>query len=813
MFIHYSNMKDLCICAFLISYTSAAWAQSSISGSVSDPQGQPMVSANVLLLQPNDSSLVKGVVSDINGDFAITQVQQGNYLLSASMIGYTTLFQPLSLNGQHLAVGELVLREDVQQLGEVVVRTSKPPFEQHLDKLVVNVENSILATGGTAMDVLARSPGVTINQQSNNISLAGKQNVLVMINGKLSPLPLDAVMQQLAGISADNIEKIELITSPSAKYDAQGDAGIINIILKKNQEYGTNGSYTLTAGYGRFEKGMGAINLNHRSGKVNLYADYSYNHDHLWQFFSTDRMITYQGQNSYTEINMDREGYRQVHNGRVGMDIEISPNTSLGLVGSGLSNRFEQNATAFSEVSKGQILLNRTDIALNEVNHWSSMMGNMNLRHQFGEHSLSMDVDYLYYDNENPSNYKMEYQSNEGVSSMPDEIALEKTTPIYMWVAKADLEFSLGEAGSLETGLKGIRNRMDNDVVLNQLFQDRWVLSQRFSQSFLLKEDLAAAYVNFYTELGDKTQLQTGIRTEYTRMMIPADSVGKAATFELNFWSLFPTLFLSRKISDQHKVQLSYNRRITRPSYTEIAPFVFFMDPNTYFTGNPALRPTLSNKIQAGYTFDERFIFNLSYSHDRHFIASFQATTEPETNLVYFRSKNLDRFHTWSATASFPLNPTKWWQIQNNLVGSYQQILTNYEGVDLDIRRWIAQVNTVHTFLLPLDMSAELSAFYNSPTQFGIAQFGGTGTVSTALQKSFSEGRSKLSLSIHDIFWTNRFIVKSNSAELNDHQRWDLLFEPRVVRISCSHNFGSQKVKGKGGRSTGSEEERKRMGI
>jgi outer membrane receptor protein involved in Fe transport len=382
-----------------------------------------------------------------------------------------------------------------------------------------------------------------------------------------------------------------------------------------------------------------------------------------------------------------------------------------------------------------------------------------------------------------------------------------------MWVAKADLEFSLGKASRLETGLKGIRNRMNNDVVLNQLFQDRWVLSQRFSQNFLLKEDLAAAYINFFTELDEKTQLQTGLRTEYTRMLIPADSVGRDAAFDLNFWSLFPTFFLSRKLSERHKFQLSYNRRITRPSYTDIAPFVFFMDPNTYFTGNPALRPTLSNQLQAGFTLNDRFIFNMSYSHDRDFIAGLQATTEPETNLVYFRSRNLDRMHIWSVTASFPLNPTKWWQIQNNFVGSYQQILTDYDSVDLDIRRWIAQVNTVHTFLLPLDMSAELSANYNSPTQFGIAQFGGTGEVSAALQKTFNEGRSKLILNIYDIFWTNRFIVESNSVELNDHQYWELLFEPRVVRISFSHNFGSQKVKGKGGRSTGSEEERKRMGI
>jgi outer membrane receptor protein involved in Fe transport len=510
---------------------------------------------------------------------------------------------------------------------------------------------------------------------------------------------------------------------------------------------------------------------------------------------------------------MDRDGYRLVHNGRVGMDIELGPQTTLGLVGSGLSNRYAQDATAVSDVSQEQALLTRTDIVLNEVNHWSSMMGNINFRHQFGDHSLSLDVDYLYYANDNPSNYTMEYQRNEAVPILPDEISLEKTTPIHMWIAKADLEFSLGEAAKLETGLKGVRNRMNNDVTLKQLFQDSWVLSQRFSQNFLLEEDLAAAYLNFYTRLDDKTQLQSGLRTEYTRMLIPSDSVGKEAQFDLNFWSLFPTFFLSRKISDQHQVQLSYNRRITRPSYTEIAPFVFFMDPNTYFTGNPELRPTLSNQIQAGYTFGERFIFNLSYSHDRHFIARLQATTEPETNLVYFQSKNLDRLHTWSATASFPLNPTKWWQIQNNLVGSYQRILTKYEGFDMDIRRWIAQVNTVHTFLLPLNMSAELSAFYNSPAQFGIAQFGGTGFVSAALQKSFAEGRSKLSLSISDIFWTNRFIVESNSAELNDHQRWNLLFEPRVVRISFTHNFGSQKVRDKRGRSTGSEEERNRMGI
>ena len=263
-------------------------AQSTIHGSIKDAADQAMPFANVLLLNAQDSTLITGNTSDLEGDFILENLDPGTFLLKLSMIGYEDLLTDpftLAATEETKSFPTFTLRENSVQLAEVQLVAKKPLFEQKIDRMVVNVENSITSAGSTALEVLKRSPGIVINPQTNAISMNGKDGVIVMINGKITRMPMDAVIQMLEGMSSDNIKSIELIHTPPADFDAGSNAGFINIVMKKNQDEGFNGGYSMKAGYGKAEKAGGAINFNSRNNNVNVYGDYSINYNNALKFY------------------------------------------------------------------------------------------------------------------------------------------------------------------------------------------------------------------------------------------------------------------------------------------------------------------------------------------------------------------------------------------------------------------------------------------------------------------------------------------------------------------------------------------------
>lgn len=312
----------------LLLFTTSVIAQQTVTGNLQSANGQPLAQASVLLLNANDSSFVKGAIADPSGTYVFDQAGAGRYQVVASLVGYqTTYSSPFSLSGTGGThrVDLLTIAPTTKQLGEVTVVAKKPPFEQQLDKLVVNVASVITSAGGSALDVLERSSGVRVDRQNGSISLGGRDGVMVMINGKLSRLPLDAVVQLLSGMNADNIATIELIANPTAKYDAEGNAGLINIVLKRNQDQGTNGSYAFMGGYGRYEKTSGSLSLNHNRGRVNLFSTVSYNYDYRWFDWVAIRTQRVQGELWRNHQFSDRYMRRYTGDFRVGAEISFAP--------------------------------------------------------------------------------------------------------------------------------------------------------------------------------------------------------------------------------------------------------------------------------------------------------------------------------------------------------------------------------------------------------------------------------------------------------------------------------------------------------
>jgi hypothetical protein len=801
---------------FILSFLLAleAFTQSQIRGKVQESDGKPLPFANVLLVNAKDSTLVKGMVSSEAGLYSLDRVGVGEYRIAATMVGYKQIYSPpFTINQERktIQLDALILPEEARQLNEVTIEASKPLFEQHLDRLVVNVQSSITAAGATALEVLERSPGITVNRQNNTVAMSGKEGVVVMINGKQSRVPMSTVVQMLGSMNAGNIEKIELITTPSSNYDAEGNAGVINIVMKKNMEYGTNGSYALTMGYGWYERPAASVNFNHRTQKLNLFGDYSFALNHIWNKFAFQREINYQDVVTQTNNVVLRQPRRYNHTARLGFDYNLSSQTTLSGLVSGFSDKFKVTENNTTHIIRSQEIIKNIKVRHNEINHWQHLMGNLNLQHKFpGNQQISLDADYLYYYDDNPHQYTNNHLMLSEGEAWQDQLTMTKKTPIHLWVSKADYTKNISEQTKLEAGVKATISRLHNNVELKSLESGIWQVDTAFTQHIQMLEDIGAAYVNFSHQINAKTKLQTGLRWEYTHTDM--DTREGKPILERKYHNLFPSLFISRDLSKKNSVQFSYGRRITRPTYNDLAPFVFFIDPSTFLSGNLALRPAITDALQATYRFKGSYLLTMGYSHDKHTIIQWQIHVDPKTNKQYARSENLKNSDTYSLNFTFPLKLTSWWQMQNNMMGIWQINRSVYEGVPVQMSAGYARANITQSFTLPAGFSAEISGFYQSRSPFGIAYMKAFGTLNIGLQKKLLNDKGNFRLTVDDLFWTNRLTIISDYPELNLKSDIVGLFsEPRVVRLTYSRNFGNKNVKATQHRSTGSEEERKRV--
>lgn len=800
----------------IFSFINFAFGQGQIVGKVQESRGTPFPFANVILLRAPDSVMVKGVISGENGAYIFENIKPGQYVVAASMVGFQKTYSPVFVlspeTGTH-QVKTLVLLEGNKQLQSVEVVAQKPLFEQHLDRLVVNVQSSIVSAGATALDVLERSPGITVNRQSSTLNISGKNGVVVMINGKPSRVPMATVIQMLSGMNAGNLDKVEIITTPSAQYDADGNAGIINLVLKKNENYGTNGTYSLTMGYGWYEKPAGTFNLNHRTEKLNLYTDYSFARDHSYNRIETLRQTTYQGQVIQTSSLNQRQPVRTTHTARLGFDYNLNAKTTLSGILSGFSNRFDTgpgDERGESETRRDNILVGAVRTQHQEVNHWRHLMGNLNLNHKLTPtQEISLDTDYLYYHDRDPHLYQNTFELFNPRETRQDQLSMKKITPIRLWVSKADYRNTLGENTKLEAGFKATLSGLENQVTVQDFKEGVWQPNTEFSQHIQMQENIGAAYVNFNHQLPHKVKLQTGFRYEYTHTDLT--TITNEPIVERRYGNLFPSVFLSRDLTKKSSMQVSYSRRITRPTYDNLAPFVYFIDPNTFLSGNTSLRPTLTDAFQATYRFRESYLFTLGYSYDKTPISAWQIHLDPATNKQYARAENLKNSQNYSLNLSLPLTLTNWWQIQGNIMGAWLNNVGLYDGRELSVQGGFGTVNLSQTFKLPKNFSAELSGFYQTRSLSGIAYAKPFGALNAGLQKKLNKEKGVLRVSIDDIFWTMRFSMLTDQPSLNLYSNFNLRFsDPRVVRLTYSRNFVNQKMQAGTRRETGSAEERRR---
>ncbi len=784
-------------------------AQVKIYGTVTDVVNKPVAAANVLLLNYSDSSLVKGTITQAQGNYSFENIKPGKYFTLISYTGFKSLYtSPVEISKEDINSGSLQLLKEEKELNVVTVLARKPMFEQKIDRMVINVKNSITSAGGSALEVLEKSPGVVVNRQNNSVALNGKDGVVVMINGKASRMPMDAVVQMLSGMNASNIDRIELITTPPANFDAEGNAGFINIVLLTNPNKGLNGSYSLTMGYGNGVAPAASMNFNYRNKKINLFGDYSFtwkNPEQDWYFFHKTISQGIQTDNTTETLRHTKEGQQ---NARLGIDIQLTPKTIIGALVGGYDSKWNMTAYNALSIVKNNIPDTTVSIVNTELNRWKHAMANINFSHTFKEGEvITADLDYLYYKDDNPNDYLNKYFNGNGTALNTEQTRSTKLTPIKIWVGKVDYTRRLNKKVFAEAGGKLALSKFINDVAVETKQQNNWVKDPDLTEKYNLKEDIAAAYTALSIEASAKTTLKLGMRYEYTVSNL--GSVSQQNIVDRKYGRLFPSVFMSHKIDDNNSFNLSYSRRITRPTFKDMAPFVIFVDPFTFFSGNSGLQPAFSNIVKADYLV-KSFVFSVSYTNEDGSIAGFQPKTSKDNKQI-FAAENLDYIKTVNISLSLPFTIAKWWTMQNNIQGNWQQLSAIYSKGPFKVEQKNFSFNSSQNFILPHNFSIELSGFYQSKGLSGATVIKGRGLVNFGAQKKFTDNKSKLRFAINNIFDGGDFNGTTDIPSENIYSALNLRFMFRTYVLTYSYNFGNNTIKNRRQRSTASDEEQGRL--
>ncbi|WP_276372252.1 TonB-dependent receptor [Chryseolinea sp. H1M3-3] len=782
------------------------FSQGSIKGKITDGQ-QDLSSVTVLLLD-SGAALVKGVTTDSIGEFLFENVGQGVYVISASMIGYADFISPrVSIsNDAHVAIPQIVLNETSIELNEVIIKAEKPFYEQRMDRLVINVQGSITSAGNTILELLQKSPGVVVNKQNNSISMNGKSGVRIMIDGKLTQLPTDVIVQMLDGMNSSNVEKIELITTPPAKYDAEGNAGIIHIVTKGNADFGTNGTIGITLGAHWAETLGGNFNLNSRNKKFAYSLDYSVLRNHNLHIMKMNRRSIDKESVQTINGNSDRENVTHQQNLTAGFEWNISDKTMLNLLLTGYRRdwRLKALANEINNAAWDSTVIAKTKI--NESNIWQSVTGAMGLHTKLNsKNEINFNLDYLFYHNSNPSDYNYELSYSQRNVKETSKIDLKKNTPIHFIIGKMDYVYAISPYITLEAGVKAVVSTLSNDILVKRTANDTWAIDPAFTSNSNLREYINAAYVSSKWTPDDRWQISTGLRYEYTHTSIGTPTEKNLVDRKYGYF--FPSISLKKDFDHERDLQFSFSRRITRPTYNDMAPFVFFWGPSTFSGGNTTLRPAVSNAFKIGYHV-KNWLISLHFNHSLNEITVWQPEIDSETNVIY-RAQNLKYLKTFGITTLYNIGIASYWEVQSNVTAQYQIAQTSQHQHHTRLHQYGINFNLINIVKLPRDFTIEISGMYQSKTLSGIAWFMSAGSLNAGIQKQFGK-KGTLRFSIDDILNTNNWRIKTDMPEENLYSYFHYNFNNRFVRVTFTRTLGNHKprvVKSK----TGSDEERGRI--
>jgi len=811
--------------AFLtLSFSGFAQKNSSLSGQVKDESQKPLAGITVSLYKAKDTSLVKAAITDKTGAYVFDIVKEGAYYVGVTGIGYKKTISGLIelKDGGNAVVPSFNLQPEAKGLKEVTVQGRKPMFEQKPDKLVVNVDASPTNAGANALEVLEKSPGITVDKDGN-ISLKGKAGVQVFIDGKPAYLSGADLANFLRNMQGSQLDQIEIMTNPPAKYDAAGNSGIINIKTKRSLQFGYNGSVTTGYTQGRYQRYNNSFVFNYRKNKVNVFANGNFNARNSFQELDIQRSFS----NATTKevVSLFEQQTRMIHknrslNGKVGLDFFATKKTTLGFTATGFYSPGKFISTSDINIfSPDHTLLSKTLGKADNSSIWKHFGTNLNFRHLFDTtgREISADVDYLRYNAVNTQSLINSYQNN-FQPKIPDTLYGVLPQNIYIYSAKVDYVHPFKKGLKFEAGIKTSFVETDNVARYDSLINNNTKLDSARRNDFVYKENINAAYINFSKQLNKKISAQLGLRLENTSAS--GNSTGYAfdmdkekfvdfdTTFNLNYTQLFPTLYVQYAMNEKHSLGMNYGRRIRRPDYESLNPFVEFIDRYTYEQGNPNLKPQFSHNIELSHTYKGFLTTTLNYTNTNNIIQEVLEQNE-ERNESYIKRANIAKQQQFGVAVSAFKQIKKWsGNIYVNVYNNKFEGLVNGDFITLGRTTMVLSASNSYKF--GKDWTTEISGFYRTAGYEGVFHIQPLGELNFGVSKPVLKGKGTLRLSVRDILWSQRAQgeIKYGLIHANFQQRRD----SRTVGMTFTYRFNKGKMNGNGRRkASGAADEQNRV--
>jgi hypothetical protein len=804
-------MRQLLFTLFAGLFAMTATAQ--VSGTAKDAQGTPVKGATISLLAAKDSAIIKLAVTKENGSYSFLNLTAGKYLVKSSYVGYKPTYStPFEVGNTAITIPDLQLIKVTGDLKGVTVVAQKPMIEMKADKMIVNVEGTINAVGSDALDLLRKSPGVMVDKDEN-LSLSGKNGVQVYIDGKPSPLGGQDLANYLKSLNSSQIESIEIITNPSAKYEAAGNAGIINIRLKKNKSLGTNGSVNAGWNIGTYAKYNAGINLNYRNKKVNLFGNYSYNKGLMENNIQMYRTVADSLFNQTGRIVMNNES----HNFKAGADYFIDKKNTIGVMVNGTFSDPDLNNTGTTPISYQPTGVTDRILVANNTSLLRRDNVNYNANYLYtgtGGKNLTVNADHGKY-----SINSNQYQPNNYYDATGKTLL---SSVVYRMIAPTDININSVKAdweqpfkkGTLGVGGKFAHVKTDNDFQRYNVIANVQQLDKDRSNTFSYKENISAAYVN-YSRAFKGFAIQAGVRMENTNAEGVSNGLKNNSgtytayteTFKRSYTDFFPSAAITFNKKPTNQYNITYSRRIDRPNYQDLNPFEFKLDEYTFQKGNINLRPQYTNSIGITNTYKYKLTTALNYSHVKDLFT--QVFDTAEKSKAFISKQNLATQDIVSLTVTYPYRYKAYTMVAsvNSFYNSYN---ANFgTGRIINVKTGGLTIYNQNSIRFAKKYTAELTGVYVAPSVYqGTIKAKSMWYVDAGLQKQVLKGRATIKTSVSDIFKTLKFSGVSDFA--GQHSDIKANWESRMFKVNFAYRFGSNMVKAARQRATGADDETKR---
>ena len=782
-----------------------------VSGTVIDGSAKTIESATITLLRSKDSSVAKMSVADKTGKFVFEDIAEGKYMVSISAVGHEKGFSEtfeISSANSAIVLKTIELVPQAKSISGVTVSSKKPLIEQKAGKTLINVDASPSNSGLTALELLEKAPGVSVDNDGN-ISLKGKQGVMILIDGKPTYMSGADLAALLKNMQSSSLEQIEIMTNPPAKYDAAGNSGIINIKTKKGIVKGMNGS--ANAGYtqGLYARFNGGVNLNYRNNKFNVFGGYNGGKYEGYNNLTIDRKLFQNKILVRTIDQVSRPHFKGLyHNVKAGMDYYFSKKTVAGFVVNGNFNNGDE--TPFSRTNirdeDGNITSRLVSMGDN-TRRSSNVSSNFNFKHTFDStgREITADFDYAYYNNK--SNTQLTTWSYDAGDIKNGDAILRGTIPsvINIYSGKIDYVYPFKGGLKLETGLKTSFVNTDNQVgYLRNNNNTGWVTDQR-SNHFVYDENINAAYAIFSKTI-KKWELNAGLRVENT--IAKGHQVSNDSSFKRNYTNLFPNVGIGYNASEKNQFNLSYSRRVSRPNYNDLNPFIFFLDSLTYGKGNPYLQPQFTNNIEFSHTYHRFLTTTINYTVTNDIITDL-LKQNTEKNETYQTKENFSSMKQLGIALMANIPVRKWWNsnVYVNVFNNHYSGLYQNDPVDVQFTSLMA--NMTNSFTLGKGWSAEVSGWYRTKGAEGLLVINDMGAVNTAVSKQILQKKATVKLGLRDVFYTQKFsgYARYSDIDVNIAGKRD----SRQVNLSFSYRFGKTNIAPERKRKSGAADEQNRV--